>query len=296
MAKQKLLVSVSGGETSGFLAWKIKNSTEFQEKYEIRYGFANTGREREETLEFLDECAKAWDLPIEWLEADVQREHGVGVRAKLVSFETASRNGEPFEAMIQKYGIPNTGFPHCSRILKRQAIRSFFKAWGSYTTAIGIRADEFDRQSDTAKKDKITYPLINVWPTQKTDVNRFWSEQPFRLRLKGYQGNCVDCWKKSFRKLATIAKETPEVFDWTRSMELKYQHYRPQTQPNRRLPARFFRGSKTVDDIFDIAHSSAFTPAEDDKLKTEVVSILSLFDDAFMLDASSGCEESCEAF
>lgn len=296
MTKQKLLVSVSGGETSSFLAWKIKNSTEFQRKYEIRYGFANTGREREETLEFLDECAKAWDLPIEWIEADVQKEHGVGVRARSVSFETASRNGEPFEAMIQKYGIPNLGSPHCSRILKRETIRSFFRPWGLYKTAIGIRSDEFDRQSNSASRDGIIYPLINVWPTQKGDVNRFWGEQPFRLRLKGYEGNCVDCWKKSLRKLATIARENPQAFDWTRLMEKKYQNYRPITQPARKLPACFFRGNRTVDDIFELAYHPSFVPVKDDKLETETITVLSLFDDAFMLDASSGCEESCEAF
>jgi len=36
----------------------------------------------------------------------------------LVTFETASRNGEPFEEMIQKYGITNMQSPQCTRNLK----------------------------------------------------------------------------------------------------------------------------------------------------------------------------------
>ena len=33
--------------------------------------FANTGKELEETLEFVHECEKRWNVPIHWLELDI---------------------------------------------------------------------------------------------------------------------------------------------------------------------------------------------------------------------------------
>jgi hypothetical protein len=62
----------------------------------------------------------------------------------LVSYETASRNGEPFEAMIQKIGIPFQFAPSCSNQLKTEAIKDYLKSlgWKKYHTALGIRFDE----------------------------------------------------------------------------------------------------------------------------------------------------------
>ena len=54
LMKKKLLVSFSGGETSAFMAqwlWKHK-----QDEYEMLFVFANTGQEKEETLQFVDKC------------------------------------------------------------------------------------------------------------------------------------------------------------------------------------------------------------------------------------------------
>ena len=50
-----------------------------------------------------------------WVESITNPEYRKGVTAKVVSFVTASRNGEPFEAMIKKHGIPNITQPHCTR-------------------------------------------------------------------------------------------------------------------------------------------------------------------------------------
>ena len=62
--------------------------------------FANTGKEDEATLKFVHDCEKHWNVPIVWLEyCDAKKSKD---RWKKVSFETASRNGEPFEAVIRK--------------------------------------------------------------------------------------------------------------------------------------------------------------------------------------------------
>lgn len=126
-----------------------------------------------------------------------------------MSFETASRNGEPFEKVIQRYGIPNKKFPHCTRELKLRPMTKYLRSigWkkGSYHTAVGIRVDEIDRVAADRKEKGLIYPLISDRPMTKPKINFWWSQQPFRLKLKGYQGNCKDCYKKSDNKLLTMA-------------------------------------------------------------------------------------------
>lgn len=63
--------------------------------------FQNTGKERDETLDFIRECQRHWNVPITWLEFDGVYDQGL--RWKIVSYETASRNGEPFDLMLQYY-------------------------------------------------------------------------------------------------------------------------------------------------------------------------------------------------
>lgn len=225
VGKKKLLVSVSGGETSLFMAiwlWLHK-----QDEYEIIFVFANTGQENEETLIFLKKCAEHFGINIIWIEADVKYGKGNGTRFKLTDFENASRNGEAFEAVIKKYGIPNTSFLHCTRELKMNPIKAYAKSiWGKekYYLAIGIRIDEFDRMNANKDKLRIIYPLIakEMKPMTKPMINFWWKQQPFRLELKGYQGNCITCYKKSDKKLFQIAKENPKAFDFFDRMEQQY--------------------------------------------------------------------------
>lgn len=93
-----------------------------------------------------------------------------------------------------------------------------------YKLALGIRSDEFDRINPNAKDLGIIYPLISkdMQPMTKKHINFWWSQQPFRLNLKGYQGNCITCYKKSNNKLMQIAKESPQSFRFFNKMEEKY--------------------------------------------------------------------------
>jgi hypothetical protein len=179
----------------------------------------------------------------------------------------------------------------CSRELKTGAINSFQKTFNEKRkyTAIGIRADEFDRVPVDAKWK--LYPLINLG-IQRSDVNRFWSKMPFTLNLRDYQGNCKWCFKKSLRKLLTIMQETPQAFDFPRRMEQKYQYHTGDT--NKTPPLRFFRGNRTVADLEALA-KLPFKAAKDRSNETETVTQPSLLD--LELDTvSGGCSESCEAF
>lgn len=242
---KNLLVSFSGGETSAFMAQWLNNHYEELGYENITFVFANTGIENEQTLEFVEMCDKQFKLNVVWVEADVQ--HGVrkGTGYIITDFENASRKGEPFEDVIKKYGIPNQAFPHCTRELKQAPIHAFAKDYfdgEKYHTAIGIRKDEIDRMNEKYKENGFIYPLIhqNMIPATKPMINFYWKSMPFRLDLKGYQGNCVTCWKKADAKLYQIYKENPSAFDFMNDMELKYGN------PNGRIPKDKIIGYKTV--------------------------------------------------
>lgn len=283
-AKKKLLVSFSGGQTSAYMTkWCLDN---LSDKYEMVVVFANTGKEREETLQFVNECDKRFGFNTIWVEAVVNHEKGKGTSFKVVSFETASRNGEPFEEVIKKYGIPNSSFPHCTRELKTVPIHKYIKSigWKKYYTAIGIRKDEIDRIDKNYKKRRFVYPFIalNMNPSDKIDVNIFWLMQDFRLNLKGYEGNCDLCWKKSDRKILTLLLESPNRSEWWDEMQKKYgkdKYY-------------FFRKNRSITELIKQSQSP-FKEARDDSKDTIKFVQEDLWDD---LDLTYGCEESCEPF
>lgn len=111
-----LLVSFSGGKTSAYMARRLQ--LELAGHFILIFVFANTGQEREETLVFVDQCDREYGFGVVWVEAVIDPQPGNGTRHKVVNFHTAARDGEPFEEMIKKYGIPNKSYPHCTRELK----------------------------------------------------------------------------------------------------------------------------------------------------------------------------------
>lgn len=275
--KKKLLVSFSGGRTSAYMTWWLWNNV--RDVYDMIIVFANTGKEREETLLFVNDCSLKYGFPVVWVEALVFDGERKGTGHKVVSFESAARDGEPFEAIIKKYGIPNQSFPHCTRELKTNPIHSYMKAigWKNYVTAIGIRSDEMDRINyDHSKKNNYWYPLAENGIT-KRHIILHWQKEQFDLCLKDYEGNCDWCWKKNLMKLQTIAKEHPAIPNWWREMEQKYGHFMPSTRPSEKYKPPFVFGRKnmSVQEILS-SHSSS-----------ENIQ-LDLFE--------YGCKESCEAF
>jgi hypothetical protein len=256
--KKNLLVSFSGGETSAFMSQWIKKH--LQNSYEnIIYVFANTGLENEETLQFTKKCDEYWNLNIKWVESNVNFEKGKGTSYFLTNFNNASRKGEPFELIIKKYGIPNQAAPHCTRELKQNPIKAFAKDFFNgekYDTAIGIRIDEADRINQKSKDMMLIYPLINqnMIPASKQMINFFWKQMPFRLELKGYQGNCITCWKKSDKKLFQIYKDNPKSFDFMRKMEEKYPRIGNEFDKDLNFSNRtFFRNNRSAEDIISQA-------------------------------------------
>lgn len=238
-----ILISFSGGRTSAFMTKYIIESEKYAHREKVVI-FANTGKEREETLEFVNECDKRWNLGVHWIEADVQHIEKIGTLPKKITYETASRNGEPFEQMIKKYGLPNKAFPHCTRELKQVPINKYMKQLGhkKYETAIGIRIDETTRINwENAKKQNFIYPLVTDVRIDKNYIRHFWDAQSFDLKLKDYEGNCDMCWKKSERKLMTMILENPKLIEWWNEMEIKYGE-------NEYV---FYRHNKSAQDLID---------------------------------------------
>lgn len=275
LMKQKLLVSVSGGKTSAFMAKKLRD--EYADVYDMIFVFANTGEEWEETLLFVDRCDREWGLKVVWVEAVVHFGERKGCSHKVVNFASASRHGEPFEEIIKKYGIPNKSYPHCTRELKLNPIRSYAESieWENYLTAVGIRSDEPSRVRKNAAQFHIIYPLVSMFPTDKPTINDFWEDQNFTLNLQDHQGNCKWCWKKVLSKHMRIARETPEVYEFPARMESLYGVSGHNVDGTKRV---FFREKRSAKDII---------------LLSEILNPPDRLNDP---DEDSGCSESCEAF
>ena len=246
----RIWVSFSGGQTSAKMCHQIYE--QFSDTHEVIATFANTGQEHEETLRFVHQCDQHFGWNVVWIEAVVHHGQRKACTHKVVDYYTASRNGEPFEEVIKKYGLPNKGFFHCTRELKINAMNSYLKSIGwekdSYTTCIGIRSDEIDRMNARRKEYKFWYPLVNARWT-RGDVDAWWDQQPFKLGIENYMGNCVWCYKKSNKKLKRIATESPEWFDFPSRMESCYSTVGQKNGD----PRKMFRGNLTSQDILEDA-------------------------------------------
>lgn len=265
---QQLVVSVSGGRTSGYMAARLK--AEYSDRYDMRFVFANTGQEHENTLKFVDRLDKHFRLNLVWVEADVHHGERVGTRFKIVDFESASRRGEPYEQVIKKYGIPNKAYPHCNRELKLAPINKWVESAGleDRLMAVGIRADEIDRMSVQAEQNRIVYPLVSWFPTMKYEVMAWWSKQPFDLELPERLGNCTWCWKKSWKKHAQNVREDAGIYEFPHRMEKLYGLAGHNVDGTKRV---FSRGNKSAKDIL----SGNFDGGNDE---------------------SNGCSEQCDIF
>lgn len=288
-----LVASFSGGETSAYMTRRLL--TRWHQYKEIIVLFANASEENEETLQFVHECDQRWGFNTVWVEADVTPEKGVGTGHRIVTFETASRKGEPYEEVIKKYGLPGPGRLHCTRELKLAPMLSYLESigWtkGTYYRAIGIRADERHRCSISAKQEKIIYPLVQDGVT-KPDVNEFFMAEPFRLDLMGYEGNCKWCWKKSLRKLLAIMAAHPEKFDFPERMEKLYGTVGHEFDEGKAeyLTRTLFRGNLSTKDLRALLEKNRdnLDTVEDDSI------VLPLMGRLFPLDMEEGCVESCE--
>jgi hypothetical protein len=225
--KEPTCISFSGGRTSAYLLWRVLQSNNGLPDEAI-VTFANTGKEEEATLEFVRDCGLNWGVKIHWVEyTDAEKTKD---RFKVVDFETASRNGEPFEQLIiKKKYLPNPVTRFCTIELKIRAIHRYLKSigWSKHNETqdwMGIRADEMRR---AAKVDRSRVPLVTAGITAG-DVGQFWKEHSFDLKLsniggKTLHGNCDLCFLKGGNIILSLIAEKPERAVWWAKMETMVQ-------------------------------------------------------------------------
>lgn len=217
------IISFSGGRTSGYMLWQILQAFGGKLPPDVVPVFANTGKERPETLDFIERCSQRWGVEVIWLEYCKGTPH----KFIVVSHAGASRNGKPFDQLIEsKAMLPNVAFRYCTQWLKIKISNRYARhvlGWtpktGGYVNAVGLRYDEPNRVAKLKPDPKSSpgeYPIAPLYKAKATrqEVMEFWKAQPFDLELKGYQGNCDLCFLKGQGKLMQIMQENPELAQW----------------------------------------------------------------------------------
>jgi 3'-phosphoadenosine 5'-phosphosulfate sulfotransferase (PAPS reductase)/FAD synthetase len=212
------LISFSGGRTSGYMLHEIVRAHGGRLPDDVKVAFANTGKEREETLRFVHECGSRWGVRVHWLEW-----RNAKPCFEEVGYNSASRSGEPFAALIKKKSyLPNVVTRFCTSELKIRAMRDFAQSfgWKRWLNVVGLRYDEGRRVLKAlARNEQGKDPWRTAMPLSKAKVTRrdvmaFWARQPFDLRLRPYEGNCDLCFLKGAGKLLALMHEHPGLADW----------------------------------------------------------------------------------
>tara|TARA_R110002096_G_C14377412_1_gene705404 strand:- start:31 stop:843 length:813 start_codon:yes stop_codon:yes gene_type:complete len=267
------------------MASKMK---EWYPNHNIIFAMANTSKEREESLCFMNECDNYFNLKMDWIEAEFH-EKGKGVTHNIVTYKNLKRNGEIFEAGIKKFGIPSVINKWCNRDMKVIPLKKYADdifGLNNYSIAVGIRIDEMDRVSKDYKTNNVFYPLIeNKISTRER--NLFWKDQPIQIKIPAYKGNCDLCFEKSNRKLMTIIKEEPEKIIWWDEMLKKYSTISIEGKPAYNNFAEngginFYRKNKTIADLVELS-KQPFKMATDEYIYEN-----DLFD--LEGDCGSGCK------
>tara|TARA_R110002153_G_scaffold79743_2_gene203360 strand:- start:1242 stop:2177 length:936 start_codon:yes stop_codon:yes gene_type:complete len=266
-------ISFSGGRSSAFMLWNILKAYKYNLPDDIYVIFANTGKENEETLKFIKDVEDNWDVNIHWIEFDVNLNKPLSKKRtddmfwKEVNFDTASRDGEPFEKLIDYHKarrlqfsdmmynqdnlkfvnegqgfLPNPTARFCTDLLKIQGVRNFMikKNVKSYTHVLGLRYDEPRRVASIKKKGtrkvEISTPMNDAKHT-KEDIFKFWNDYWFDLDLPNINGetphgNCDLCFLKGRKKTESLIREKPEKADWWIRMEEKNKNVFRRDRPS----------------------------------------------------------------
>lgn len=240
------VVSFSGGRTSAMMLRLLLDAHGGRLPFDCLVTFANTGKEREETLVFVEECSQRWGVRIVWLE---YRHHEQGAprtsRFEEVTFRTASRKGEPFDAIIRQRGmVPRPMIRFCTEILKVRVMRDYALtrfAGGRWNRILGLRADEGIRAGGAEDSGHefgdVKLPLFYAG-VREPDVRAFWRKQPFDLGLESYEGNCDLCMLKSQSKRVRIMADRPDLAEWWLERDKIGEGFRPGDKSYADLMAR----------------------------------------------------------
>jgi 3'-phosphoadenosine 5'-phosphosulfate sulfotransferase (PAPS reductase)/FAD synthetase len=245
------LISFSGGRTSAFMLWQVIQAHRGSLPPDVHATFANTGKEMPQTLDFVRDCGDRWGVEIVWLE--YRDAETISDRWCRVDHTTASRAGEPFEALIDRKGyLPNPATRFCTSELKVRPMRDYAQSlgWKNWVNVIGLRADE-PRRVAKARENREAWdnamPLAAAGAT-KQDVMAFWKRQNFDLALPNINGttplgNCDLCFLKSTATISGIMRDMPERSAWWVAQEAK-----PASKPS---GARFRESRAAYAELLD---------------------------------------------
>jgi hypothetical protein len=207
-------IAFSGGRTSAYMLRHMMDANGGLPD-RVKVVFANTGREDNRTLDFVQRVSDEWSVPITWVQYSPDAPW-----FETVSHNSAARDGEPFEAMIRhKRYTPNGRKRICTEQLKVRAARRYLVSigWKSWTKALGIRADEPQRHDQPDQpRERIWLPLIGA-SVRRSDVLAFWRKQPFDLPF-GTISNCRLCFQFDRMKLGRQMFADP-TDKWPERME-----------------------------------------------------------------------------
>lgn len=253
LLKMEYTICFSGGRSSALALYMMLDKVRSGQAVVL---FNNTGKERLETLDFVQAVSENWNIPIVWIEYE-----NTDIGYKVVDYKTASRLGEPFAAAIDKKRgfLPNRVIRYCTEMLKIIPTKKYLKdnSLSGTQKVLGIRYDEPMR---VAKQKGEHYLPLNVAKITKSDVRKFWANQPFDLQLKDYQGNCDLCMLKGKNKRLTLIAENPEIITWWVEQESKsggrFDKDGTLLQLAKIAEAGNFKRAK---DLFDIGQADLFS-------------------------------------
>lgn len=217
--KEPTCISFSGGRTSAYMLYMVLQAHNMSLPEDAVVCFCNTGKEHEATLDFVRDVQEHWKVPIVWLEYAKNEQ-----KFRVVDYNTASRNGEPFAEMItNKQFLPNSVMRFCTTELKILPIKRYMDSIGfpEFETMAGIRADEPRRIGKL--RQTLHAPLATAGITQ-ADVQAFWAANDFDLGLAFKNkvtalGNCDLCFMKGGHQLMSIIQHEPNRAIWWAEQE-----------------------------------------------------------------------------
>lgn len=273
------LIALSGGRTSAYMLWRILQAHGGVLPPDVWVVFANTGKERAETLRFLVEIGARWGVHIHVVEWRNDGTH-YGTFEE-VGLNSCSLEGEPFDALIDhKQMPPNWQARFCTEFMKVRTMMAFMLATtslapGQFAEVIGLRQDEPERifkmiaRNDDEGRRCIA-PLAgrdheDPLGIDKAEVMEFWlgptrrlststRPQGFDLELEPWEGNCDNCFLKSRKLKKHLIRRRPASAGWWIAAEERTEgffdrrdQYRALAEEVRKSPD-LFMGSIEAED------------------------------------------------
>lgn len=204
------LISFSGGRTSAFLLKQILDAHGGTLPADVHVAFANTGKERPETLDFVRECSERWNVKIRWLEyTRPQRERIAGlihlpdVREAMERMQATlggpGRRTEKQIAKIRRMTLREAIRPHQAGVYFREASYETASQQGEPFRAL-IRQRNFVPNPVTRfctqelKIRCMKHFMQSLGYKHWTNVLGIRADEPYRL-AKVYGGSARECYE-----------------------------------------------------------------------------------------------------